>query len=169
MDPWEPYTLRSHFETGDPECTERLWSNVSYIWSISETTMHDLPLNALRAFALIYEHQGLRAAARELGVTHSSLSRHLAELEAWLGIRLTDGTRGRLGLALTAQGEALGKATLAGLKEIERATEARREARSPSSVVISTTASFAVRWLLPRLPRLEARHPKVAVSGPRRS
>jgi LysR family glycine cleavage system transcriptional activator len=127
-------------------------------------TVRDLPLNALRAFALVYAHGGVRAAARELGISHSSLSRHLAELEAWAGVPLTRGPGGRRGLSLTPQGEALGKAALAGLREIERAAAAVREARSASSVVISTTASFAARWLLPRLPRLEAERPDLEVS-----
>jgi LysR family glycine cleavage system transcriptional activator len=30
--------------------------------------MKELPLNALRAFALVYAHGGVRAAARELGI-----------------------------------------------------------------------------------------------------
>ena len=59
--------------------------------------MRDLPLNALRAFALVYAHRGVRAAARELGVAHSSLSRHLAELEAWMGTPLTHEGAGRGG------------------------------------------------------------------------
>jgi LysR family glycine cleavage system transcriptional activator len=136
---------------------------VGYIWS-SFVTMNDLPLNALRAFALVYEHRGVRAAARELRISHSALSRHLAELQSWIGGPLTLGPAGRRGLVFTPQGEALGRAALAGLREIERAAGAVREARSASSVVISTTASFAVRWLLPRLPRLEAREPALEVS-----
>lgn len=127
-------------------------------------TIRDLPLNALRAFALVYDHRGMRAAARELGISHSSLSRHLAELEAWLGVPLTRGPGGRRGLSYTPQGEALGQAALAGLRELERATLSVREARSPASVVISTTGSFAARWLLPRLPRLEAERPDLEVS-----
>jgi LysR family glycine cleavage system transcriptional activator len=38
-----------------------------------------LPLNALRAFATVYAQGGVRSAARELGIAHSSVSRHLAE------------------------------------------------------------------------------------------
>lgn len=126
--------------------------------------MRELPLNALRAFALVYAHRGVRPAARELGVAHSSLSRHLAELDAWAGVPLTQGRGGRRGLAFTPAGESLGKAIYAALLDIERAATSVREARSPSSVVISTTASFAARWLLPRLPHLEARHPKLEIS-----
>jgi LysR family glycine cleavage system transcriptional activator len=126
--------------------------------------MRDLPLNALRAFAVVYAHRGVRPAARELGIAHSSLSRHLAELEAWTGVPLTEGPGGRRGLRFTPAGEALGRSALAALQELERAAASIREARSASSVVISTTASFAARWLLPRLPALEMLHPKLEVS-----
>lgn len=122
-----------------------------------------LPLNALRAFATVYAHGGIRAAARELGVAHSAVSRHLAELEAWLGVRVMEGD-GRRGMVCTPQGETLAKAVLAGLGDIEHAIAAVREARSGRSVHIATTPSFAVRWLLPRLPRLEQSHPQLEVS-----
>lgn len=123
--------------------------------------MNDLPLNALRAFALVAAHGGVRAAARELGVAHSSVSRHLAELEAWLGVPLFERAAGR---RLTAQAQALGNAVLAGLREIEAATAVVREARSPFAVTLSTTPSFAARWLLARLPALERAHPRIELS-----
>lgn len=126
--------------------------------------MRQLPLNALRAFAAVYSTGGIRAAARELAVAHSAVSRHLKELEVWLGVPLIRRGGGRRGLFLTPQGEALGKAALAGFSEIQQAAAALREARSPNSVTISTTSSFAARWLLPRLPALEAAHRGIEVS-----
>jgi LysR family glycine cleavage system transcriptional activator len=127
--------------------------------------MKDLPLNALRVFALACAHGGVRAAARELGIAHSSVSRHLAELEAWLGVPLArEKGAGRRGWIPTPQGEALGKAVLAGLRDIETAATAIREARSPFAVTISTAPSFAARWLLPRLPLLERAHPRIELS-----
>jgi LysR family glycine cleavage system transcriptional activator len=106
----------------------------------------------------------VRAAARELGVAHSAVSRHLAELEAWLGVRLVEPGRGRRGASFTAQGNALGSAAAAGLRDIARAVEAVREVRSARSVSISTTASVAARWLLPRLPAFESAHGDIEVS-----
>lgn len=126
--------------------------------------MHDLPLTALRAFAAIYESGGVRPAARALGVTHSSVSRHLHELEAWLGVPLVERREGARSLALTPQGESLGRAALAGLRELERAVATVREARQGNAVTIFTTPSFAARWLLPRLPDLEASHPWIELS-----
>jgi LysR family glycine cleavage system transcriptional activator len=126
--------------------------------------MKKLPLNALRAFATVYSQGGIRPAARELDIAHSSVSRHLAELEAWLGVRLMDDAAGRRGLALTPQGEALGRATLAGFRDLEHAVTVVRESRSERSVTISTAPSFAARWLLPRMPRLERSYPGLEVS-----
>jgi len=123
-----------------------------------------LPLNALRVFAAVYAAKGIRAAARELGIAHSSVSRHLSELDAWLGVTLISEAAGRRGISFTPQGAALGKATLAGLRDIERAVAAVRESRSARSVTISAAPSLAARWLLPRLPRLEQSNPKLEVS-----
>ncbi len=126
--------------------------------------MRKLPLSALRAFAAVFETGGVRPAARALEVTHSSVSRHVRELEAWLGVALIE-QRGRAGrMALTVQGRALGKALLSGLTDLERAVESVRELRAPNAVVIATTASFAARWLVPRLPSLVESHPSVELS-----
>lgn len=126
--------------------------------------METLPLNALRAFAMVYAHGGVRAAARELGLAHSSVSRHLGELDRWLGVPLLHASAGRGPLVFTPQGEALGRATLAGLREIEQAVAALREIRPAHAVVLSATPSVAIRWLLPRLPALERAHPKIELS-----
>jgi len=126
--------------------------------------MNDLPLNALRAFAFAHAHTGVRAAARELGVAHSAISRHLAELESWLGVPLREPGSARSAWTLTPQGEVLAKAVQTGLQEITAAVAAIREARSPFVVSISAAPSVAARWLLPRLPALERAHPRIEIS-----
>lgn len=126
--------------------------------------MQDLPLTALRAFALVYESGGVRAAARALGVTHSAVSRHVAELETWLGVPLFRERKGRQPLVFTPQGEALGRATANGLRGLSQAVDAVRESRRGNSVAIAASASVAARWLLPRLSGLQAAHPWIDVS-----
>ena len=123
--------------------------------------MNDLPLNALRVFATACTEGGVRAAARELGIAHSSVSRHLNELEKWLAVALREPGRDWV---LTRQGEALGKAVQAGLREIEAAAVAIRETRPAFAVTLSTAPSFASHWLLPRLPALQRGHPKIELS-----
>ena len=126
--------------------------------------MWKLRLNSIRAFAAVYRYGGIRAAARRLEISHSSVSRHLAELEAWLGVTLIRGSGGRRKLTFTRQGTALGEAATRGLREIDLAVSALREARSDSSVMIGAPSSFAVRWLLPRLPKFEKLNPDVEIS-----
>ena len=126
--------------------------------------MRDLPLNALRAFAAVCETGGVRPAARSLEVTHSAVSRHLRELEAWLQVPLVEKREGSRSLTLTPQGDAFGKAVLSGLRELTAAAAALREARPGNAVTISTTPSFAARWLLPRLSSLAAEHPWIELS-----
>jgi LysR family transcriptional regulator, glycine cleavage system transcriptional activator len=125
--------------------------------------MERLPLNALRALALVSEHRGVRAAARELGISHSAVSRHLKDLERWVGVTLLETGDGRA-LRLTGQGERLAQASRQALRGMEQALEGVREQRSRRSVSVSTTPSFAVRWLLPRLPGLQRAYPGLEVS-----
>ena len=126
--------------------------------------MRDLPLNALRAFAAVYDAGGVRPAARRLAVSHSSVSRHLRELEAWLGTTLLESRPGFRSLAFTPQGEALGRAALASLGELSEAVAALREAKSGNAVTLATTPSLAARWLLPRLHDLHRRYPWIELS-----
>ncbi|MEP3279289.1 MAG: LysR substrate-binding domain-containing protein [Stappiaceae bacterium] len=126
--------------------------------------MHDLPLSHLRALAAVYETGGIRPAGRELRVAHSAISRHLRELEALLDTPLFEANSRRGQLAFTPQGKALGKAALAACRDLELAVTSVREAHRGNSLVVATTASFAVRWLLPRLHEFHAAHPPYEVS-----
>ncbi|PXW59991.1 LysR family glycine cleavage system transcriptional activator [Chelatococcus asaccharovorans] len=54
----------------------------------------DVPLNAIRAFVSIARERGVTRAARSLGMTQSSVSRYLANLEDYLGAKLIQ-RRGR--------------------------------------------------------------------------
>ena len=112
----------------------------------------------------VYDAGGLRPAARRLAVSHSSVSRHLRELEAWLGTMLLEKRPGLRSLVFTAQGEALGRAALASLGELEDAVAALRESKSGNAVTLATTPSLAARWLLPRLHDLHRRLPWIDLS-----
>lgn len=126
--------------------------------------MRKLPLSALRAFAYVFETGGVRPAARALQVTHSAISRQVRELEAWLGVALIEKPGRQRRFALTIQGQALGKALISGLNDLEHAVESVRELRAPNSVVITTTPSLAARWLMPRLSVLAKTHPSIELS-----
>jgi LysR family glycine cleavage system transcriptional activator len=126
--------------------------------------MRSLPLNALRAFALAVDQGGVRAAARGLGVSHSAVSRHLRELEKWLGVALFEHAGGSHRLIVTSQGQKLAGVVLRALNDVRISIDSAREQRSRHAVTLSMTPSFAARWLLPRLATLEQAHPHIEVS-----
>ena len=126
--------------------------------------MRDLPLTLLRSLAAVYETGGIRPAGRLLGIQHSAVSRALRDLEAWLEVPLFEKRDTQRALIFTTEGAALGKAALAAMKDLETAALKMREGSSVNSVTIATTPSFAMRWLLPRLPLLAETHPNVEVS-----
>lgn len=56
----------------------------------------------IQSFASVAEHGSLSAAAHSLGASQPTLSRHIAQLEAVLGVRLFERTRA--GMVLTVEG-----------------------------------------------------------------
>ena len=118
--------------------------------------MRDLPLSLLRSLAAVYAEGGVRPAAKRLSVEHSTISRALHELENWLGTPLIEAQARGQRLKLTQQGEVLAEAALSALRDLENATAKLREANSSKRVIIAAPPSVANRWLLPRLPRIEA-------------
>ena len=112
-------------------------------------------LRALRAFAEVARAGSIAEAARGLHVSPSAVSHLLHDLEAALGFALFSG-RGP-GAALSEQGARLARRLGGAFEAIELAVA---EARHRSGDVrVSALTSFSTLWLVPRLPRLQARHP----------
>lgn len=65
----------------------------------------DVDLRLLRVFRTVVENGGFSAAQVELGIGRSTISKHMADLEERLGLRLCQ--RGRRGFELTEHGAAL--------------------------------------------------------------
>ena len=63
----------------------------------------DADLRLLRVFVTVAEFGGLAASEFELNIGRSTISKHLADLELRLGLKLCQ--RGPAGFALTAEGE----------------------------------------------------------------
>src|SRR5262249_33099268 len=126
-------------------------------------TMDRLPLNALRAFATVIDRAGVRAAARELGISHSAVSRHLRELEHWLEAPLFEKSSGRA-LRVPPRGQRVTEARGGALQGIREGVEWMRERHPRHAVSVSTTAPFGARWLLPRLPALRRAYPQLETS-----
>ena len=122
-----------------------------------------MALAGLRGFEAVARLGSFSRAAVELNLTQSAASRQIQTLERDLGATLF--TRGTRSLALTAAGRDLLRAVRDGLDGIDAAVarirSRGRDARK--AVTLTTYASLASMWLLPRLPKFSARHPDVDV------
>jgi LysR family transcriptional regulator, glycine cleavage system transcriptional activator len=112
-----------------------------------------LPLETLRAFEAAARTGSFSSAAERLNVTHGAISRQIAKLENWLGLRLFD--RGARGVALTPEGQRLFLRTSEAFAVIADTSDRWREPRGPATVRLSSIPSVSGLWLIPRLARLE--------------
>jgi len=118
------------------------------------------PLNAVRTFEAAGRHLSFNAAADELAITPSAVSHQIRALEEHLGIKLF--SRERRQVRLTEEGQAFLPDVRAGLERIAEATE-RVTSGAEGPLTMSLAPSFAVRWLMPRLPGFQAAYPEIEV------
>ncbi len=121
-------------------------------------------LEEMTAFVHAVEHRGFSAAARELQLTPSAVSKQISRLEDRLGVRLFQRTTRQL--HLTDEGRAFYERCVAVLDEIQHAEEAVSELRGQVRGVLRVVAvaAFARVQLLPILPEFMARYPELKLS-----
>ena len=117
-------------------------------------------LNALRAFEAFSRHGRMTLAAEELGLTHGAVSRQVRGLERQIGARLTEGPRNQL--ILTEAGLRLAEAATQALDVIEAALPVTAPG-DPRTLQVSCQPTFAMKWMIPRLPGFVAAHPDTPV------
>lgn len=120
-----------------------------------------LTLAGLRAFEAVARRLSFSAAAEELFLTQSAISRQIKSLEEELGTVLF--ARGTRRVELTAAGEALRQAVLPSLERIDRTVRQIRVAQGRRHVHLSLFASFATLWLLPRMAVFQQQHPDIDI------
>ena len=115
----------------------------------------------MRVFVRSVELGGFSAAARDLELTPSALSKLVTRLEDRLGVRLMNRTTRKL--ALTAEGEAYfasAKRILADIDEAE--TEVTRFSDSPKGLLrVNVGVAFGMHQLAPALPRFLEKYPEI--------
>lgn len=118
-------------------------------------------LNALRAFHAVASLRSVTAAARELGVTPSAVSRQIRNLEESVGLALL--VRERRGVRLTADGIALQSGLSEPFREIADAVDRLRQPVRGELLRIVVPPIFAAAWLVSRLERFGALRPGTEV------
>ncbi|RYX92828.1 MAG: LysR family transcriptional regulator [Comamonadaceae bacterium] len=129
----------------------------------SQTHLRSRPISAgqLRAFEAVARHLNFRAAAEELALTQSAVSRQIQGLEEEVGVSLFH--RHTRAVELTNAGGVLLRAVTPSLERIDGAVRQIRQSAGRQNVAITTFASFASMWLIPRLEIFQRSHPGIDI------
>lgn len=119
------------------------------------------PLNALKAFEAAARHLSFKGAAEELCVSQGAISRHVANLEEFLGLKLFE--RRHRQVKLTRDGASYLNAVHDALVEISNATQTVSSGKEQKMLKLKLPPTCAIRWLVPRLARFHARHSEISV------
>jgi LysR family glycine cleavage system transcriptional activator len=117
-------------------------------------------LNGLRAFESVARLMSFKDAATELSVTATAISHQIRQLEEELDNRLF--VRGGRAISMTEAGRTLYPDVHEAFGLLQRAAD-RFDVRDGCRITISTVTSFAVKWLVPRLGKLQDSHPQLDV------
>ncbi len=129
----------------------------------SQTHLRSRPISAgqLRAFEAVARHLNFRAASEELALTQSAVSRQIQGLEEDVGVSLFH--RHTRAVELTSAGGILLRAVTPSLERIDNAVRQIRQTAGRKSVSLTTFASFASMWLIPRLEVFQRDNPDIDI------
>jgi DNA-binding transcriptional LysR family regulator len=119
------------------------------------------PLRAIEAFVRIVRMGSARAAADELGLSPSALSRRIAALEEFIGKRLF--TRQHQAMKLTDDGQAFYDAVSPRFDELAAAVEGQVADSRVLRLHLGVLPLFGSQRLFPRLPELRKQHPRLHI------
>jgi DNA-binding transcriptional LysR family regulator len=109
----------------------------------------------------VARHLNFRAAAEELSLTQSAVSRQVQSLEEEVGVPLF--LRHTRAVELTSAGTQLLRAALPSLEKIDSAVRLIRRSAGRKSVSLTTWVSFASMWLIPRLEAFQSEYPDIDI------
>ena len=115
------------------------------------------PLRSLEAFMYTVRLGSARAAANQLSLSPSALSRRIATLEEFIGKKLF--TRARQAMQLTDEGASFHEAVLPHFEALARAVEGQSENSSVLRLHLGVLPLFGTQRLFPRLAELRRLHP----------
>ncbi len=119
-------------------------------------------LSHLQAFEAAARTGSVTAAARELNLTQSAVSRQIKALEEQLEVELF--FRERQTIRLTPGGEAYARDIRDALKKISTASLTLRANPLGGTLNLAILPTFGTRWLAPRLPAFLAANPGITLN-----
>lgn len=122
-----------------------------------------MKLHQIRDFLAVAKAGGVRAAARELGLSQPAVSKSLQQLEADLGAPLFE--RSTTGAVLTPAGQAFLSRARAVTAELDRARDevAQLQSAAPGTVTVAMTGIPSMHLLPAALRRFRRRHAQARV------
>lgn len=119
-------------------------------------------LSLLTAFEAAARTGSITAAARELDLTQSAVSRQIKALESQLGVELF--LRERQTIRLTVAGDGYAREIREALRRISSASLNLRANPHGGTLNLAILPTFGARWLAPRLGRFLAMHPGITIN-----
>ncbi len=119
-------------------------------------------MQALRAFEACARLSSFTAAARELNLTQSAVSRQIHALEDMLGADLF--VREKQTARLTVAGEAYAGEVRQALQRLATAALSFRANPQGGTIRLAILPTFGTRWLAPRLPSFLSANPGISIS-----
>lgn len=119
------------------------------------------PLDALRGFVAAARRLSITAAAADLCLTQSAVSRQIQALEERLGVQLF--IRNSRSIALTEAGEQLFHLASPWLDKLADLADTLQQEKRAKPVTIAASIGVAQLWILPRLGAFQAAHPRIDI------
>jgi LysR family transcriptional regulator, glycine cleavage system transcriptional activator len=115
---------------------------------------------SLKALDAAARHLNFTRAADELGLTPAAISHQVKEIEDQLGMVLFSRTSRTV--QLTPAGAVIHEAAVEALATLGRAVaKARKMSRGLAELKVSSDATFASKWLMPRIAHFRMAHPGI--------
>lgn len=126
---------------------------------MSQPTSH---LNALRAFEAAARNGSFARAATELSVSHTVISQHIRNLEAWLQTELFIRYGNRV--ELTSEARIFALRMSEAFQIIRESCDSYRDAQRGKSLNVCAEPAFATRWLRRRIPNFYESFPDISIN-----
>lgn len=116
-------------------------------------------LNGLQTFICVARHLSFTRAAKDLHLSQGAVSIQIKQLERDLGFQLF--RRETRKIFLTSKGRELLETVEPALERIQGKIEAVRAWSENEVLTVSTLASFAAKWLIPKIPAFQSQFPGI--------
>lgn len=120
-----------------------------------------IQMGLLRSFVAVARRLSFSIAAEDLFLTQSAVSRQIRAFESDVGLALFE--RHTRSVELTQAGKELLKIASVSIDGLDQAISGLRSKGERKTLSISTWASFASMWLIPKLESFKAEYPDIDI------